>query len=205
LTKGENIMRDFAKRLKTIRESKGITLYRLAQLTGLSKQGVINLEAENADPKLSTLVLLGKALHVPPWELVPGSPRSTPVGLEEEESTPVDRGGIPRRPVYRGETGKIKWAACRKLCQPLLSRVKECIGNLKKPQIYHDAELLRAHVLAMKEAMSQAADLELCRLTQPLLEECLEELNKPEIYCADALILNHMGTMQKLMCRALES
>jgi transcriptional regulator with XRE-family HTH domain len=62
---------DFGKRLRTIREAKGITLYRLAHLTGLSKQGVINLEDEDADPKLSTLIKLAEALNVKPWELLP--------------------------------------------------------------------------------------------------------------------------------------
>ncbi len=66
-------MSDFGKRLRAIREAKGITLYRLAHLTGLSKQGVINLEDEDADPKLSTLIKLAEALAVESCELLPGS------------------------------------------------------------------------------------------------------------------------------------
>jgi len=64
-------MKGFGARLREIRESKGITPYRLAQLTGLSKQGVLNLEMKDADPKLSTLVKLAEALGVQPQDLLP--------------------------------------------------------------------------------------------------------------------------------------
>jgi transcriptional regulator with XRE-family HTH domain len=39
-----------------------MTPYRLAQLTGLSKQGVLNLEGSTSDPKLSTICKLAQAL-----------------------------------------------------------------------------------------------------------------------------------------------
>src|SRR4051794_36058117 len=65
-------MSDFGGRLRAAREAKGMTSYRLAQLTGLSKQGVLNLEADGADPKLRTLLKLAEALGVKPWELLPG-------------------------------------------------------------------------------------------------------------------------------------
>jgi transcriptional regulator with XRE-family HTH domain len=61
---------DFAKRLKQTREAKGMTPYRLAQLTGLSKQGVLNLEQSGADPKLSTIIKLADALDVPATDLL---------------------------------------------------------------------------------------------------------------------------------------
>jgi transcriptional regulator with XRE-family HTH domain len=54
----EGDVANFAEHFKELRESKGMTLYRLAQVTGLSKQGVSNLEQPDADPKLSTLVKL---------------------------------------------------------------------------------------------------------------------------------------------------
>jgi transcriptional regulator with XRE-family HTH domain len=79
-------MSDFARRLKKVREEKGMTLYRLAQLTGLSKQGVINIERDDADPKLSTIVLLAKAMDVHPWVLMPGWPQST--GVDHEDASP---------------------------------------------------------------------------------------------------------------------
>jgi transcriptional regulator with XRE-family HTH domain len=67
-------MSDFPRRLKRVREAQGVSLYWLAHATGLSKQGVINLEAEDADPKLSTLLKLANSLGVSPHDLLP--PRS---------------------------------------------------------------------------------------------------------------------------------
>jgi transcriptional regulator with XRE-family HTH domain len=55
---------DFAARLRRIREAKGITPYRLAKLTGLSRVGVLKLERPGVDPKLSTVVKLAEALDV---------------------------------------------------------------------------------------------------------------------------------------------
>src|SRR5262245_57986840 len=53
---------DFPSRLKQLREERGWTRYRLAKLTGISKEGISNLEREDADPKLSTLRKLAGAL-----------------------------------------------------------------------------------------------------------------------------------------------
>jgi transcriptional regulator with XRE-family HTH domain len=78
---------DFPTRLRRLREAKGITPYRLAQLTGLSKQGVLNLERSDADPRLSTLWRLAEALGVHPAELLPGAHRpgtSQPSGVDRK-------------------------------------------------------------------------------------------------------------------------
>jgi transcriptional regulator with XRE-family HTH domain len=83
----EGDVANFAEHFKELRESKGMTLYRLAQVTGLSKQGVSNLEQPDADPKLSTLVKLAEALEVEPWELLPGGEAAAGAG----ESTALDR------------------------------------------------------------------------------------------------------------------
>jgi transcriptional regulator with XRE-family HTH domain len=90
-------MHDLAKRLRTLRKAKGISPYRLAQLTGLSKQGVLNLEADGADPKVSTLLKLAEALGVEPWKLLAGEPTSTPVDQRHDPatSTPVDQPAMP--------------------------------------------------------------------------------------------------------------
>jgi transcriptional regulator with XRE-family HTH domain len=83
-------MADFAKHFKRVRESRGVALHRLSQLTGLSKQGVYNLEQPGADPKLSTIIKLAEALGVKPWELLPGwDGQSTTIDREEQgEGTP---------------------------------------------------------------------------------------------------------------------
>lgn len=80
-------MEDFPSRLKSLRERKGMTLYRLAQLTGISKQGVINLEVSGADPKLSTVEKVAAALGVSVAELLGAEPAST--GMDQSAARPV--------------------------------------------------------------------------------------------------------------------
>jgi transcriptional regulator with XRE-family HTH domain len=69
---------EFAARLKRTREAKGMSLYRLAALTGISRQGIINLEQPDADPKLSTVEKVAKALGVGEAELIGGPQATTP-------------------------------------------------------------------------------------------------------------------------------
>jgi transcriptional regulator with XRE-family HTH domain len=66
-------MSTFAERLRQLREQKELTRYRLAQLSGVSKEGVNKLERGDADPRLSTLVKLAAALGVSPRDLLPES------------------------------------------------------------------------------------------------------------------------------------
>jgi transcriptional regulator with XRE-family HTH domain len=86
---------DFADRLRRARERQHATAYALARATGLSRQGILNLEKPGADPKLSTILKLAQALGVGPWELLPGWPPSTPVdqAVSSQSSTAVDQGG----------------------------------------------------------------------------------------------------------------
>jgi transcriptional regulator with XRE-family HTH domain len=75
LTNGEgDAVNDFARRLRRLREAQEVTSYWLAQATGLSKQGALNLEMEDADPKLSTILKFATALGVSPHDFLP--PRS---------------------------------------------------------------------------------------------------------------------------------
>lgn len=60
----------FAEHFREVRESKGMSLYTLAQRAGLSKQGAINLELPDADPRLSTLYKAANALGVEVEELI---------------------------------------------------------------------------------------------------------------------------------------
>jgi transcriptional regulator with XRE-family HTH domain len=64
-------MNDFAARLRRLRESRGWTMYRLAKLSGISKEGIHKLERTGSDPKLSTLTKLVAAFGVPWDELLP--------------------------------------------------------------------------------------------------------------------------------------
>jgi transcriptional regulator with XRE-family HTH domain len=63
-------MPKFHQRLKALRKERGYTRYRLSKLSGLSQEGIAILERPKADPKLSTLLKLAKALDVKVCQLV---------------------------------------------------------------------------------------------------------------------------------------
>lgn len=56
-------------RIKEIQKSRGMSLRMLADLSNLTKESIINVEAGRTDPKLSTLLAVADALHVPLAEL----------------------------------------------------------------------------------------------------------------------------------------
>lgn len=66
-----------ANNLRSLREMRGLSQARLAQLSGLSRNLISNLErnesgAKAADPVLSTVYKLAQILYVPPGVLLPG-------------------------------------------------------------------------------------------------------------------------------------
>jgi transcriptional regulator with XRE-family HTH domain len=65
-------VKEFATRLRELREARGWTRYRLAKLAGLTTEGVVKLERPGSDPKLSTLAKLAGALGSPVCELLCG-------------------------------------------------------------------------------------------------------------------------------------
>jgi transcriptional regulator with XRE-family HTH domain len=79
----------FAAKVARVREQAGITSYRLAQLSGLSKQTLSQLEAGTSQPSWETVQRLALALGV-----------STEVfrdsGLRLEEA-PIGQRGRPRK------------------------------------------------------------------------------------------------------------
>lgn len=70
---------EFAQRLRTWRRRRGLSQRELAELSGLSRTHISNLERNDnnartvADPQLSTLYRLATALDVAPAALLPGS------------------------------------------------------------------------------------------------------------------------------------
>jgi transcriptional regulator with XRE-family HTH domain len=62
----------FAERLRRLRLERGLTWYRLAKLSGVTKQGLAKLERPGSDPRLSTLRKLAKAFGLSLSELVEG-------------------------------------------------------------------------------------------------------------------------------------
>lgn len=66
----------FAARLKELREAAGVSQYRLAQLSGLAKQTLSQLEKGSNDPSWETVLKLAKALGVSVAEFAPVEPQT---------------------------------------------------------------------------------------------------------------------------------
>jgi transcriptional regulator with XRE-family HTH domain len=91
---------DFAARLTAMRERAGMSQYRLAKLTGLSKQTVSRLELGQSDPSWSTTQLIALALGLDTSAFVdpaltlaeekPAAPRGRP--RKVAEAAPKKRG-----------------------------------------------------------------------------------------------------------------
>ena len=68
-----------AERLRALREMRGLSQRRLAELSGVSRSLISNIErnqynmSRSADPTLSTVYRIAHALHVPPVALLPAS------------------------------------------------------------------------------------------------------------------------------------
>ena len=59
-----------AKRLKKVRESKGLTKSELERRSGISKRTIENIEYGKASPTLNTVEKLSKALEVDIVDLI---------------------------------------------------------------------------------------------------------------------------------------
>ncbi|APT93140.1 hypothetical protein CPHO_09835 [Corynebacterium phocae] len=67
---------NFSENLRELRRRRGLSVVALAELAGLSRNQVYNLERRHphcADPLLSTVFKLALALEVPPAVLMPGA------------------------------------------------------------------------------------------------------------------------------------
>ena len=93
----------FADRLRALREAKGISSYALANLTGLTKQSLSQLERGESQPSWQTVQLLAAALGVDctafadPGVKPPAPAEAKPRGrprkdAEGETATPAKRG-----------------------------------------------------------------------------------------------------------------
>lgn len=84
-------MEDLGKRLKSLREQKGMSLRELAKAAHVSHSFIADIESGRSRPSLETLEFLARALGVPPSDLVdPSTPswwyRDTPpTDVEIEE------------------------------------------------------------------------------------------------------------------------
>lgn len=63
-------LRAFGERLKQVRRKKKITQEQLADLSGLDLSHIARIETAKRNPKLTTLIVLAKALQTPLSELM---------------------------------------------------------------------------------------------------------------------------------------
>ena len=76
---------DISKRLKTIRQSKDISVYKLSQLSGVSETHIRDLERGDRNPSFDTLSKLAKPLGLSLSELVNESDDIAFLNKEEKE------------------------------------------------------------------------------------------------------------------------
>lgn len=81
---------DFSKRLKEFRKKRGLTQLQLAQLTGLSKQVISNLERNYTQPNSNQINLLAKTLNTTTYELLGGDFASEVVPFMFEDKAAFD-------------------------------------------------------------------------------------------------------------------
>ncbi|MBI1352503.1 MAG: cupin domain-containing protein [Actinomycetales bacterium] len=91
-----DIARIVGARVRSLRTAQGLTLDRLADLSGVSRRMIVNVEAARTNASIATLLRLSTALRTTLAELVDASPRADRVSV------------IPRadqRQVWHGEAG----------------------------------------------------------------------------------------------------
>lgn len=72
----DNTLLDVGRRLRRVREDRGLKLHELARLSGLSAPALSLIETGQRDLRLSTLIRIADALRVPVWTLVEDGPRT---------------------------------------------------------------------------------------------------------------------------------
>lgn len=59
-----------AKRITKYRKAKGLTMYRLALMAGLSESTINKIEHEKRNPDVATIMKIAEVLEISAWELI---------------------------------------------------------------------------------------------------------------------------------------
>ncbi len=92
----EQIPEAIGRRVRTARLQGGWTLDQLAEISGVSRRMIVNVEAGTSNASIATLLRLATALHVSLSELVVGAP---------PEGRIVTSTRADREPLWRGASG----------------------------------------------------------------------------------------------------
>lgn len=71
ISREQQIINQFGKKVRAVREAKGYSLQGLADAAEMAKSNLHDIEQGLVNPKASTIVLLAEALGVDPGELFP--------------------------------------------------------------------------------------------------------------------------------------
>jgi transcriptional regulator with XRE-family HTH domain len=100
-----DVLAEVGRRLRRLRQRRGVTLTALAAQTGISKSTLSRLESGQRRPSLELLLPLAKAHHLPLDEFV-GAPR---VGDPRIRSRPRTRNGRLVYPLAEPSSGTAVW------------------------------------------------------------------------------------------------
>ncbi len=76
---------DISKRLKDIRKSKDISVYKLSQLSGVSETHIRDLERGDRNPSLDTIAKIAAAMGLSLPELLNETDKATYLNSKEQE------------------------------------------------------------------------------------------------------------------------
>jgi transcriptional regulator with XRE-family HTH domain len=214
---------NFATRLTALRERAGLSQYRLAQLTGLTRQAMSLLEMGDTAPSWLTVQLIALALDVSydaladPTLSLPEdevNPRGRPPKVEREEATGGngDRAAqrnwkrklMRRSKGVRREALKLAQASIKGLKRSVVSPEYEAVlGHLERlesilPKLTEGGRIeatTREERGWIKKLASRAAGGKEEALQ--LVRECIGVMHQSEVSRATTLAMDHLDRIEK--------
>jgi len=140
------ILESLAARLKTIREAKGLTKYRLAKLSGVSQTYIYRIElGEIKNPRRDTLQALARGLNITLAQLVGETAPSDTWQLVEQSL----KAYIPVYPrIYEVGMAPIDYVVCTRATMP-----PETLRGYKIEGLYLEPEILSGDTLIVDTAL----------------------------------------------------
>lgn len=71
ISREQQIINELGKKLRQIRESKGLSVRELADLADMNYSNISRIESGLVNPQITTVILLAEALGINPCDLLP--------------------------------------------------------------------------------------------------------------------------------------